>query len=70
MSPLLDALTPPVVRPENIVTVLGRYDDVTPFDSGKALIDGWKVPPGKRFHLAKRAFQRSYRPVARPCPAA
>ncbi|MBZ0215344.1 MAG: hypothetical protein K8F25_02225, partial [Fimbriimonadaceae bacterium] len=48
-APLLDALGPTVMAPENVVTVLGQYDDVTPFDSGKALIDSWQVPDENTF---------------------
>ncbi len=48
-APLLDALGPPIMAPENIVTVLGQYDNVTPFDSGKALIENWKVPSENAF---------------------
>lgn len=48
-APLLNALGPTVMPPENVVTVLGKYDDVTPFNSGKALIDSWKVPEENTF---------------------
>lgn len=41
--------TPPIIAPENIVSVLGRYDHVTPFESGLGLMDAWKVPPENRF---------------------
>ena len=48
--PLLDPRDgPPAVAPENIVTVLGSRDTVTPYATGKALIDEWRVPPGNRF---------------------
>ncbi len=37
------------VRPENIVTVLGKRDGVTPFASGAGLVDKWGVPEANRF---------------------
>lgn len=39
----------PVVPAENIVSVLGRYDRVTPFESGLGLLDAWQVPQENRF---------------------
>lgn len=47
--PLLNPTDGPVVAPENIVSVLGTRDDITPFDSGRALVDAWGVPPENRF---------------------
>jgi len=48
--PLLDpGDDPPVVPPENIVTVLGRYDDVTPFDSGMRIVGAWGIPEENTF---------------------
>ncbi|MDE0060469.1 MAG: hypothetical protein OXI22_20290 [Defluviicoccus sp.] len=48
--PLLDPQGgPPAMDPENIVTVLGSRDTVTPFATGKALIDDWRVPAENRF---------------------
>ena len=48
--PLLDPGDgPPAVDPANIVTVLGSRDSVTPFATGRALIDGWRVPAANRF---------------------
>ncbi len=48
--PLLDpADRPPVVPPEAIVTVLGRYDDVTPNDSGLKIVEDWGIPEANRF---------------------
>ena len=37
------------VRPEKIVTVLGKRDGVTPFASGAGLVDKWRVPEENRF---------------------
>ena len=37
------------MAPENIVTVLGSLDTVTPYATGKALIDEWRVPAENRF---------------------
>ncbi len=48
--PLLDPQGgPPAMDPRNIVTVLGSRDTVTPFATGKALIDDWRVPAENRF---------------------
>lgn len=48
--PLLDPRgAAPAVDPENIVTVLGSRDTVTPFATGRALIDEWRVPEKNRF---------------------
>ncbi len=40
---------PPVMEPRNIVSVLGQYDHVTPFESGLGLMDAWQVPAANRF---------------------
>lgn len=45
----LDPQGAPAMPPENIVSVLGSLDRVTPFDSGLALIDAWGVPQANRF---------------------
>lgn len=69
--PLLDTLDVPVVAPEHIVTVLGSYDDVTPFASGKSLIDDWRVPEQNRFIWPRGHFSvpigmiRDHAPVMR-----
>ena len=47
--PLLDPVGEPVIPPENIVTVLGSRDHVTPFASARLLIEEWRVPPENRF---------------------
>ena len=41
--------SPPVMPARNIVSVLGRYDHVTPFDSGLGLMQNWQVPETNRF---------------------
>lgn len=46
---LIDPGDRPVVPPENVVTVLGSRDQVTPYDSGRAMIDAWGVPEENRF---------------------
>jgi len=45
----LDPSGSPVVPPERIVSVLGRYDRVTPFASGKRLQELWGLPAENRF---------------------
>jgi pimeloyl-ACP methyl ester carboxylesterase len=46
---LLDPGAELAVRPEKIVTVLGKRDGVTPFASGAGLVDKWGVPEENRF---------------------
>jgi pimeloyl-ACP methyl ester carboxylesterase len=46
---LLDPGPELAVRPENIVTVLGKRDSVTPFAGGASLVDKWRVPEANRF---------------------
>jgi pimeloyl-ACP methyl ester carboxylesterase len=45
----LDPSDTPVVSPENIVSVLGRFDEATPFAGGLELIDRWQIPEQNRF---------------------
>ena len=53
---LLDpARTPPIDR-KCIVSVLGRYDRVTPFPSGEALVRDWDLPPENLFILDRGHF--------------
>lgn len=53
---LLDpARTPPIDR-RRIVSVLGRYDRVTPFASGEALVRDWDLPPENLFVLQRGHF--------------
>jgi len=49
--PILDPdwKTPPIVDPQNIISVLGSYDHVTPFESGLGLLNAWNVPDDNRF---------------------
>ncbi len=70
-APLLDIQGKPVMAPENIVTVLGSRDDVTPFDSARVLVDDWEIPPENRF-ISRRghfsvpvAMMRDHRPLER-----
>jgi hypothetical protein len=39
----------PAVAPEDIVVVLGRRDDVTPYQRGAAMVARWGVPPRNLF---------------------
>lgn len=71
--PILDPAwdVPPVMPPQNIVSVLGRYDHVTPFDSGLGLLDAWNVPEPNRFIWRRGHFSvpmtmiRNTRPLHR-----
>jgi len=46
---LIDPARPPVVPPERIVTVLGERDQVTPFASGRALVEKLQIPGANVF---------------------
>ena len=70
--PLLDPEgATPAMAPENIITVLGSRDTVTPYASGKALIDEWRVPAENRFIWRRGHFSvplrmiRDYAPLIR-----
>ncbi|MEO9874704.1 MAG: hypothetical protein ABJM26_13185 [Anderseniella sp.] len=54
--PLLEAEGRPVIPPQNIVTVLGDHDNVTPFNSARTLIDEWQVPAENRFVYRRGHF--------------
>lgn len=45
----LNPKRPPVMPPERIVSVLGARDVVLPFESGKALVARWGLPPENVF---------------------
>lgn len=69
--PLLDAGDEAPVPPENIVSVLGARDAVTPFQGARALVERWGVAPKNRFvwnmgHFgAPIAMLRDRAPLAR-----
>jgi len=46
---LIDPARPPVVPPERIVAVLGEKDQVTPFESGRALVEELHIPGANVF---------------------
>ncbi len=69
--PLIDCVGRPVMAPENIVTVLGAVDDVTPFPSAKVLIGEWGIPQENAF-ISRRghfsvplAMVRDHAPIRR-----
>lgn len=70
-APLIDPQGSPAMPAENIVSVLGSHDDVTPFDSGKALVERWGVPEENLFvwrcgHFSvPLAMLRDHRPLER-----
>ncbi len=49
LARLTDPQVPPAVDPSRIVMVLGRKDDVTPYEGGRALATRWAVPAGNLF---------------------
>ncbi len=54
--PLFEAEGLPIIPPENIVTVLGDHDNVTPFNSARTLIDEWSVPEENQFVYRRGHF--------------
>ena len=69
-TPLLDPVDATTVAPENIVTVLGAYDAVTPYAGARALIDRWGVPPGNRFIWRRGHFTVPLTMLRNPAPLA
>ncbi len=69
--PLLDPVDGTSVAPENIVSVLGACDEVTPYRGARALIDRWGVPRENRFIWRRGHFSvpltmlRNHAPLAR-----
>ncbi len=55
-QPLLDPLGQPVMAPDAIVSVLGRRDEVTPYPSGKALVERWRLPEQNLFEWSRGHF--------------
>jgi len=53
---LLDPARSPPIDPSCIVSVLGRFDRVTPFASGEALVRDWTIPPENLFILERGHF--------------
>ena len=63
---LLDpARTPPIDR-NRIVSVLGRFDRVTPFASGQALVRDWDLPPENLFIMERGHFSVPMTLIRRP----
>lgn len=59
VTPYLALLDPGPTAPlprERIVSVLGRYDRITPFASGQALIESWALPESNVFILPRGHF--------------
>ena len=56
------------MAPENIITVLGSRDTVTPYASGKALIDDWRVPAENRFIWRRGHFSVPLRMIRDDAP--
>ena len=69
-TPLLDPVDGTAVAPENIVTVLGAYDSVTPYAGARALIDRWGVPPANRFIWRRGHFSVPLTMLRNPAPLA
>jgi hypothetical protein len=53
---LLDPGEDLAVPAERIVTVLGKRDRITPYESGACLVDRWRVPAENRFILDRGHF--------------
>lgn len=67
---LLDPARLPAVKPERIVTVLGKRDRITPYASGLSLIDSWGVPDANRFVWDRGHFSMPLTMVRNPAPVA
>ena len=71
LKPLGEVISMPVVAPQDIVVVLGRRDDVTPYARGAAMVARWGVPQENVFHSAYGHFSvpiallGDYRPLRR-----
>ncbi len=50
---MIDPVSPPVMAPARIVSVLGSRDVITPFEGGETLVWRWAVPPENVF-ISKR----------------
>ena len=66
--PLLDPVDETSVAPENIVSVLGAYDRVTPYGGARALIDRWGVPRENRFIWRRGHFTVPLTMLRNPAP--
>jgi hypothetical protein len=64
-----DALTPPAMDPGRVHVLLGKYDKVTPYAGGKALLENWRLPRRnvtlrRQGHFsAAFGFQRNWNPL-------
>ena len=67
---LLDPARLPAVKPECIVTVLGKRDRITPYASGLSLIDSWGVPDENRFVWDRGHFSMPLTMIRNPAPVA
>jgi pimeloyl-ACP methyl ester carboxylesterase len=67
---LLDPALLPAVKPEQIVTVLGKRDRITPYASGLSLIDSWGVPDENRFVWDRGHFSMPLTMIRNPAPVA
>ncbi len=67
---LLDPARLPAVKPERIVTVLGKRDRITPYASGLSLIDSWGVPDENRFVWDRGHFSMPLTMIRNPAPVA
>lgn len=59
----LDPKGVPCMSPENIISVIGRADKVTPFKSGRRLQQLWKLPANNTFHWPSGHFSVPIRMV-------
>jgi hypothetical protein len=66
--PLTDPLPAQPLPPEDIVILLGRVDDVTPFPQGLALAERWKVPPENLFLRHQGHFSAAVGLARDPAP--
>ncbi len=66
--PLIDPLGEPAPAPADIVMLLGRTDDVTPFADGRALAARWRVPAENLFLPRRGHFSAAVGLLHDPAP--
>jgi len=66
--PLIDPLGEPAPLPADIVMLLGRTDDVTPFADGRALAARWRVPAENLFLPRRGHFSAAVGLLHDPAP--
>jgi hypothetical protein len=64
----LDPPEQPLIDAGNIVSILGKYDEATPFAGGLELIERWRLPPQNRFIWPQGHFSLPIALTRNPAP--